>query len=80
MIPEIATRKCPGSPAAGRANIFIFPDLAAGNIAYKITERLAGFHAYGPILQGLASPYSDLSRGASSHDIFMSALLNLLRV
>ena len=80
LIPEIAARKCPESAAAGRANVFIFPDLGAGNIAYKITERLAGFHAYGPILQGLANPYSDLSRGASSHDIFMSALLNLLRV
>ncbi len=80
LIPEIAARKCPGSLAAGRANIFIFPDLAAGNIAYKITERLAGFHAYGPILQGLANPYSDLSRGATGHDIFMSALLNMLRV
>lgn len=80
IVPEISARKCPESPVAGNANIFIFPDLGAGNIAYKITQRLAGYHAYGPILQGLAQPYSDLSRGSTPHDIYMSALLNLLRV
>ena len=79
FVGEIGNRKAPGSPVPGRANCFIFPDLDAGNIAYKITQRLAGFGAYGPILQGLAKPYSDLSRGASAEDIAISALINILR-
>ncbi len=76
---SVAARKCPHSRAAGRANIFIFPNLDAGNIAYKITQRLGGFEAYGPILQGTARPYSDLSRGASVDDIVMMACINVLR-
>lgn len=76
---EIGHRKAPGSKVPGKANCFIFPDLGAGNIAYKITQRLGGFGAYGPILQGLARPYSDLSRGASAEDIAISALINILR-
>jgi len=75
----IGNRKCPGSPVPGAANIFIFPDLNAGNIAYKITQRLAGFSAYGPILQGLAKPFSDLSRGATIEDIVTAANISLLR-
>ena len=75
----IGSRKAPGSLVPGRANCFIFPNLDAGNIAYKITQRLAGFDAYGPLLQGTAQPYMDLSRGAAPGDISMSACIAMLR-
>lgn len=71
ILPNVAKRKAPGCLVAGKANILVFPDLNSGNIAYKIAERLGGFQALGPVLQGLSLHVSDLSRGSSYDDIYL---------
>ncbi|WP_311407968.1 phosphate acetyltransferase [Liquorilactobacillus uvarum] len=79
FVPSVGQHKAPGSKVAGQSNVFVFPELEAGNIGYKIAQRLGKFEAIGPILQGLNKPVSDLSRGANEEDVYKVAIITALQ-
>lgn len=79
FVPSVATKKAPNSPLQGKANVFIFPSLETGNIGYKMVQRLGGFEAIGPILQGLNMPVNDLSRGCNAEDVYKLALITAMQ-
>lgn len=80
FVPSVASLKAPGSEVAGHANVFVFPSLEAGNIGYKIAQRLGGFEAVGPILQGLNAPVADLSRGTNEDEVYKVAVITAAQV
>ena len=73
--PTVGQLKFPGSPVAGHANTFIFPEIQSGNFGYKLAQRLGGFDAYGPILQGLNAPINDLSRGCNAEEVYQMSII-----
>jgi phosphate acetyltransferase len=79
LVPDVTDKKAPGSPIRGKVNTIIFPNLNAGNIGYKLVQRIANADAYGPILQGFAKPISDLSRGCSIEDIVVTSAITLVQ-
>ncbi|MGO2040305.1 MAG: phosphate acetyltransferase [Staphylococcus equorum] len=80
IVPEVAKKKAPDAKIQGNANVFIFPSLEAGNIGYKIAQRLGGFDAVGPVLQGLNSPVNDLSRGCSTEDVYNLSIITAAQI